>query len=289
MRLRIKLLLLLLSLFVVGLGVYLNRRYSLEKRYVSVPEKKHKNNVLRVGIIGDSWASGASLDTIMTDEFLRRGIKTEIISFGEPEAKTKDIYDNLYANPGTPYSSSEILHHNLDYCVILAGTSDASGEMGAKFYAYYCSLIIDDLLKDKIEPVFVTMPEFGLREAEDSLGVLKKVRNEVGSLIIDNGSTGTLDDYRKQVNEVLKDTRLKDSAIVVPFNLVCDNYQKHKILYRNNSHLSIAGKQKMGKIIVQYIFDKMHKGELQHSQPGGVGSANIVSSTPAASTKRSGS
>lgn len=285
MRIRVKLLLLLVVLMAIGLGIYINKRYSLEKRYASVPEKKHKNDVLRIGIIGDSWAAGTSLDTIMTDEFLRHHVNTEIISFGEPEAKTKDIYDNLYSSPGTPYSSNEILHHNLDYCVILAGTSDASGEMGAKFYAYYCSLIIDDLLKDNIEPVFVTMPYYGFKESTDSLDILKKVRNEVSSLVIDNGSTGSLDDYRKQVNEVLKDTHLQDSAIVVPFNLVCDNYQKHKILYRNNSHLSIAGKQKMGKIIVEYILDKIRKTDL-HPQPAGVGNPNIASSNMQANPHR---
>ncbi|MDN3579505.1 hypothetical protein [Mucilaginibacter flavus] len=289
MKLRVKLLLLFLALLVISFGIYMYKRYSLEKRYVAVTEKKYKNDILRVGIIGDSWATGTSLDTIMTDEFLRRGVKTEIISFGEPEAKTKDIYDNLYANPGTPYSSSEILHHNLDYCVILAGTSDASGEMGAKFYAYYCSLIIDDLLKDKIEPVFVTMPEFGFKEAEDSLDVFKKVRNEVGALLIDNGSTGTLDDYRKQINEVLKDTHLRDSAIVVPFNLVCDNYQKHKILYRNSGHLSTKGKQKMGKIIVQYILDKERKSQLQQPPQGSSGNVKVANSAPPANLKGAGS
>lgn len=288
MKRSVKLVLLAVAFVAVGLGYYFNKRYALEKRYASVPEKRHKNNILRIGIIGDSWATGISLDTIISDEFLRRGIKTEVISFGEPEAKTKDIYDNLYAGPGTPYSSSEILHHNLDYCIILAGTSDAAGEMGAKFYAYYSSLIIGDLAKNNIEPVFVTMPDFGFKEVTDSLGILKKVRNEVSSLIIDNGSTGNLDDYRKQVSEVLKDTHLQDSAIVVPFNLVCDNYQKHKILYRNNSHLSTAGKQKMGRIIVQYILNKINQGNL-HSPPAGIGAPNIASSKPLANIRRSGS
>jgi hypothetical protein len=224
----------------------------------------------------------------MTDELLRQGIKSEVISFGEPEAKTKEIYENLYASPGTPYSSNEILHHNLDYCVILAGTSDASGEMGAKFYAYYCSLIIDDLLKNNIEPVFVTMPDFGFREAQDSLGILKKVRNEVSSLIIDNGSTGSLDDYRKQVNEVLKDTHLQDSTIVIPFNLVCDSYQKHKILYRNSGHLSTMGRQKMGKIIVKYIMDKMHKDDLR-PQSANIGTPKAANSKGQLTAARSGS
>ncbi|QEC76738.1 SGNH/GDSL hydrolase family protein [Mucilaginibacter ginsenosidivorax] len=287
MSLRKKLLLLLAIFFTIAVGYYMNRRYYLEKRYSSIPEKRHKNDVLRIGIIGDSWASGYSLDSILSDEFLKRGIKTEIISFGEPEAKTKDIYDNLYAAPGNPYSSAEILHHNLDYCLILAGTSDAAGEMGAKFYAYYCSLIIGDLLKDHIEPVFVTMPDFGFKEVTDSLGVLKKVRNEVASIMIDNGSTGSLDDYRKQVNEVLKDTHLQDSTIVVPFSLVCDNYHTHKILYRNNSHLSTAGKQKMGRIIVQYIINRMQKRN-SGPRPNIPESRNIASSTPLMATPRSG-
>lgn len=270
--------LLAVALVAMGLGYYFNKRYALEKRHASVPEKRYKNNVLRIGIIGDSWAAGISLDTIISNEFLRRGIKTEVISFGEPEAKTKDIYDNLYARPGTPYSSSEILHHNFDYCIILAGTSDAAGEMGAKFYAYYSSLIIGDLAKNNIVPVFVTMPNFGFKEVIDSLGILQKMRNAVSSLIIDNGSTKNLDDYRKQVSEVLKDTHLQDSAIVVPFNLACDNYQAHKILYRNNSHLSTAGKQKMGKIIVQYIFNKINQGNL-HSRPTGAGVPNNASTS----------
>ncbi|WP_183562055.1 hypothetical protein [Mucilaginibacter sp. SP1R1] len=279
MRIRIKLLLLAIGAFVLVSGYYFYNRYSLEQRHTSQqaarPHKISNSNVLRIGIIGDSWASGITLDTIISDELLRRGLKTEIFSFGEPEAKTKEIYNNLYASPGTPYSSSKILHHNLDYCIILAGTSDAEGEMGAKFYAYYCSLIISDLLKNNIEPVFVTMPDFGFKESTDSLGILVKARNEVSSLIIDNGSTGSLDDYRKQVNQLLQDTHLRDSTIVVPFNMVCDNYEKHKILYRNSGHLSVAGKQKMGKLIVQYILNKEHKSNLPANPAG---NANIAAS-----------
>jgi hypothetical protein len=256
MKLNLKLVLLFVLIAITGFGFYLYKRYGLEARYSFKPEKKHKNKELRVGIIGDSWATGITIDTIIRDEFLRRGIQTEVISFGQPEAKTKQIYDNLYANPNEPYSSNQILHHNLDYCIILAGTSDAEGEMGAKFYAYYCSLIISDLARNNIEPVFVTMPAFGFKEETDSLDILKKVRNEVSSLLIDNGSTRSLDEYRKQAGEMLKDTHLKDSSIVVPFNLVCDDYEKHKILYRNTGHLSTVGKQKMGKVIVEYILEK---------------------------------
>lgn len=256
MKLKLRLLLLLFVIVTTSFGFYLYQRYSLEKRHVFVPEKKHKNDTLRVGIIGDSWATGITIDTIIRDEFIKRGINTEVIAFGQPEAKTKEIYDNLYANPGQPYSSYEILHHNLDYCIILAGTSDAEGEMGAKFYAYYCSLIISDLARNNIEPVFVTMPEFGFKEEADSLDILKKVRNEVSSLLIDNGNTRSLDGYRKQASEMLKNTHLKDSTIIVPFNLVCDDYEKHKILYRNTGHLSTVGKQKMGKVIVEYILKK---------------------------------
>ncbi|QEM13342.1 hypothetical protein [Mucilaginibacter rubeus] len=256
MKLKLRLLLLFLLIVTTGFGFYLYQRYSLEKRHVLVPEKKHKNDTLRVGIIGDSWATGITIDTIIRDEFKKRGINTDVIAFGQPEAKTKEIYDNLYANPGQPFSSNEILHHNLDYCIVLAGTSDAEGEMGAKFYAYYCSLIISDLARNNIEPVFVTMPEFGFKEETDSLDILKKVRNELASLLIDNGSTHNLDGYRKQANKMLKDTHLKDSTIVVPFNLVCDDYEKHKILYRNTGHLSTVGKQKLGRLIVEYILDK---------------------------------
>jgi hypothetical protein len=280
MKLKLRLLLLLLLIVTTGFGFYIYQRYSFEKRHPFVPEKKHKNDALRVGIIGDSWATGITIDTIIKDEFSKRGIATEVISFGQPEAKTKQIYDNLYANPEQPYSSYEILHHNLDYCIILAGTSDAEGEMGAKFYAYYCSLIISDLARNNIEPVFVTMPEFGFKEETDSLDILKKVRNEVSSLLIDNGNTRSLDGYRKQANDMLKDTHLKDSTIVVPFNLVCDDYEKHKILYRNSGHLSTAGKQKMGRLIVEYILDKEKAGKRNPLN------TNIVESGQAKKNKR---
>jgi hypothetical protein len=280
MKLKLRLLLLLLLIVTTGFGFYIYQRYSFEKRHPFVPEKKHKNDALRVGIIGDSWATGITIDTIIKDEFSKRGINTEVISFGQPEAKTKQIYDNLYANPEQPYSSYEILHHNLDYCIILAGTSDAEGEMGAKFYAYYCSLIISDLARNNIEPVFVTMPEFGFKEETDSLDILKKVRNEVSSLLIDNGNTRSLDGYRKQANDMLKDTHLKDSTIVVPFNLVCDDYEKHKILYRNSGHLSTAGKQKMGRLIVEYILEKEKAAK---SNPL---NTNIVESGQAKKNKR---
>lgn len=280
MKLKLKLALLFVLIAITGFGFYLYQRYGLEGRYAFKPEKKHKNEVLRVGIIGDSWATGITIDTIIRDEFLKRGFKTEVISFGQPEAKTKQIYDNLHAQPNQPYSSYEILHHNLDYCIILAGISDAEGEMGAKFYAYYCSLIISDLARNHIEPVFVTMPEFGFKEETDSLDLLKKVRNELSSLLIDNGSTRSLDEYRRQAGDMLKNTGLKDSSIVVPFNLVCDDYEKHKILYRNTGHLSTIGKQKMGRLIVEYIIAKEKASKTRPVN------ANIVEAGPERKSKK---
>jgi len=280
-KLKIKLTLLLILIGAIGLGFYFHQRYSLKKRHTLVHEKRYKDEILRVGVIGDSWAMGLTIDTIIKNEFLKHGIKAEVTSFGQPEAKTKQVYDNLYADPGQPYSSYNILHHNLDYCVILAGTSDAEGAMGAKFYAYYCSLIISDLARSHIEPVFVTMPEFGFKEETDSLGILKKVRNELASLLIDNGSTHSLDGYRKQANEMLKDTHLKDSAIVVPFNLVCDDYEKHKILARNTGHLSIMGKQKLGRLIVEYILDKEKVGASKELSIN-----NIVAAEPGKKNKK---
>ncbi|WP_413670421.1 hypothetical protein ACEN9X_11050 [Mucilaginibacter sp. Mucisp86] len=285
LKLKLKLALLLILIGATGLGFYFHQRYALKERHILVPEKRYKDEVLRIGIIGDSWAMGMTIDTIIKNEFLKHGIRAEVTSFGQPEAKTKQIYDNLYANLDQPYSSYNILHHNLDYCIILAGTSDAEGAMGAKFYAYYCSLIISDLARSHIEPVFVTMPEFGFKEETDSLGILKKMRNELASLLIDNGSTHSLDEYRKQANEMLKDTRLKDSAIVVPFNLVCDDYQKHKILYRNSGHLSTLGKQKLGRLIAEYILNKYNLNKekaTEKQQPN----TNMVETERAKKTKR---
>jgi hypothetical protein len=66
----------------------------------------------------------------------------------------------------------------------------------------------------------------------------------------------------------------------VPFNLVCDDYEKHKILYRNSGHLSTAGKQKMGRLIVEYILDKEKAGKRNPLN------TNIVESGQAKKNKR---
>ncbi|WP_147474487.1 hypothetical protein [Chryseobacterium nematophagum] len=61
------------------------------------------------------------------------------------------------------------------------------------------------------------------------------------------------------LNRDLRSSGLMDSILVVNFDNVCDNYIHHLDLYRNESHLSEKGNQKLAKEISNVIANNIKK------------------------------
>jgi hypothetical protein len=230
--------------------------YSKELPFYSVPVDN--DTTLTIGIIGDSWVAGGKLDTIIHNALLTKGFKSKILSSGQPGAKSKLIYQNLFEGNGNEHSSKFIVESRPDYCIVIAGVNDAVSEIGGNFYSYHMDQIIKTLLHYKIKPIIVSCPEFGIKETIDNMNVLNKNRNIISAYFNNNGEIDNIKTYRKILDEKLVTERLKDSIILIDFDNVCSDYNKCRELYENTSHLSKKGDEKLGQIIINELIRKIN-------------------------------
>lgn len=235
----------LITLFVLTFSWYLFERFSYanEKPYYSL--NLYKDSILTVGIIGDSWVAGKKLDSILHEALVEKGFKNKILSSGHPGAKSKLIYQNLFEESNNEHSSKFIIQNCPDYCIVIAGVNDAVGQCGANFYSHNISLIIKTLLHFRIKPIIVELPEFGIIEATNKMGIIERKRNEIYAKFTNSGEIDNIETYRKAFNKEIEIKHLKDSIIQIDFDSICVDYNKFPELYANPSHLSQKGNEKL--------------------------------------------
>jgi hypothetical protein len=238
-------------------------RFSFQKRHSFTPLKRYSNSTLRVGIIGDSWVAGNKLDSGIFNEFARHNIKIEVISSGQSGAKTNEIYNNLFKDSLERFSSNRILQHNLDYCIVLGGVNDAITQMGPNYYSHHISLILQDLLKQGIKPVLLTLPRFEIKRNYEAMNILKRVQFKTSSYFTTGGVVNDIDMYRNNLDNSLKQSKLIDSVILIHADSICTDYSKHKNLYLNYVHLSPVGNQFLSHYIADVILQKIELNKKQ--------------------------
>jgi hypothetical protein len=136
--------------------------YSENLIYYTIPP--NKDSCLTIGLIGDSWVSNHRLDSLLHCELLEKGYESKIISSGHEGGNTKLVYQKIFREDGQEYSSKFVIENQPDYCIVIAGTNDASTQMGGGFYAHHITQIVKTLLHYHIKPVLVSCPEFGIIE-----------------------------------------------------------------------------------------------------------------------------
>jgi hypothetical protein len=228
----------------------------------SVPENWSEH--VKIGIIGNSWVAGKKLDQPLKNALLNLEISAEIISSGQPGAKSRLIYRNLLADESQPYSSHKLLmDEHLDYLVVVAGVNDTSCHVGKKFYAHHMLCIIKAAQMRGLYPIIVEVPEYGIEDMPR--GTLKSLVKEVMyRVLFDQMRVNVISSYRKELKEQISKLK-KDELTVVPFNSFIEDYSKKKFLYKNPSHLNQEGGKQLGCIIAEYI-KKTHTKRLQQSK-----------------------
>ncbi|CAA7386178.1 SGNH/GDSL hydrolase family protein [Chryseobacterium fistulae] len=247
--------------FVVGIiSWYFFEQFSYSKKYAyfNIPNSK-TDSVVTIAAIGDSWVSKHSLDSLLHYYMKENGVSCNVISSGHPGAKTKKIYQNLFENKDDNFSSKFILEARPDFCIVVAGVNDASSQVGAKNYSFHTTQIIKTLLHYNIKPIVVSLPEFGIVELTNKRSFLKRLRCIVYAYLNNNNKIDNIDDYRNVFNADLRSSGLMDSVIVVNFDKVSDDYIHHLDLYRNESHLSEKGNQKLAKEISNVITNNIKR------------------------------
>lgn len=157
----------LLLAAVVGGYCYLSYRWkhlwAQEVPKQVYPVLHYHDDTLRIIMIGDSWA-GMRTDNL-NNSFQKRftllyGNNVIVKSKGRGGEKSRGIYQLMFETDD--YGTRTLLANGADYCVIFAGINDAATNKGVHQYIYHYRLILDFLLKNKIRPVVVEIPNVNL-------------------------------------------------------------------------------------------------------------------------------
>ena len=236
---------------------YFHDRFSQSKYLQFYQVDTKKDSVLKIGIIGDSWAAGKKLDSILHNQLLKRGLNNKIISSGKPGAKSKAVYQNLFKNKEDKFSSKVVIENKPDYCILILGVNDAASQIGSHYYSYHMVQIIKTLLHYKIKPILVTCPEFDIEETIDNMNILSRNRNIISAYFNNNGEIDNIKTYRKTLMEELASEELVNDIVLIDFDRVCPDYKNCSQMYRNSSHLSEKGNVKLIEVIVGELVNEI--------------------------------
>jgi len=227
--------------------------YADQEKYFASQTKPQEG--LQIGIIGDSWVVRQNLDSLLEVKLQEQGLHAEIYSSGNPGAKTKRIYENLFKGEKEDFSSKEIIEKKPDYCIIIAGVNDAATHVGPDFYTHHMVMIINTLLHYGIQPIVIPLPEFGLEEDSERKNILSSLSNKGGELVLNNGKRFEIKDYRNALLKELAHEGLDKKIVLLNFDEVSSDFDKDRKLYADPLHLNEQGYQKFSNFLVKSIIN----------------------------------
>lgn len=239
--------------------IYFWNKYSYADQKSYFPSKTKPGYGLQVGIIGDSWVVRQKLDSLLKRKLLDKGIRASIFSSGNPGAKTKRIYENLFKDESEEFSSKAIIEKKPDYCIVIAGVNDAATHVGPEFYTRHMTMIINTLLHYGIRPVIVTLPEFGLEDNFKSKNFVSALSNRGADFLLNKGEPFTIKDYRNSLLAELKHTKLNSKVALLNFDEVSRDYDHDKNLYSDPLHLNKKGYQRFSEFLAADIINLERK------------------------------
>jgi lysophospholipase L1-like esterase len=255
-----KIFLVLIPLVIVIFGIkYFHDKYSYANQQEFFSQENRKEDGLKIGIIGDSWVVRQDLSLLVKEKLAEKGKTAQLISSGNPGAKTKLIYENLFKNENEDFSSKKVIKYQPKYCIVIAGVNDAATRAGSKFYSYHMLLIIKTLLHYNIKPIIVTLPKFGIDEDYRQKQVLAKLANTSSEFFLNKENGFEIMDYRGLLLRDLRKNRLEDAVVLVDFDKVTNGYEKDRNLFSDPLHLSKLGYDKLSEFLASKIIDLENK------------------------------
>jgi hypothetical protein len=245
--------LLVTAIVLIGITGYIWFKLRLSEEIPVAVTPVKEDYALTVGLIGDSWVAHNNLDTILENDLAESGLSATIYSSGQSGAKTKLVYLNLFKPAGEAFSSSFILGQQPDYCCVITGVNDAVAQAGAQAYAHHLILIMRAMIKKGITPVIVPLPEVDVESEVNNTKFLWRWRSKILSQFTNGGKLDNIRVYRGLFLQELERSGLKKKVICIDFDRVSREYEENPELYADFVHLSLAGKQKLGKEIAAAI------------------------------------
>lgn len=246
---------LIIAVLLIGLfcTAYFWNKYSYADQEKYFTSDTKPENGLQIGIIGDSWVVRQNLDSLLEAKLMEQGIHAEVYASGNPGAKTKRIYENLFKNRKEEFSSKEVIEKKPDYCIIIAGVNDAATHVGPDFYTHHMVMMISTLLHYGIKPVVIPLPEFGLKEDSERKNILSSLSNKGAELVLNNGKEFEIKDYRNALLKALKQNGLENRIVLLNFDEVSSDFNKDRGLYADPLHLNEQGYQKFSDFLAESI------------------------------------
>ena len=190
---------------------------------------------------------------------LAEGIHAEVKSSGRPGSKSRQVYHDLLAEVGTPFSSRHLLTDlDIDYLVVIVGVNDTAGHIGSDFYVHHLKQIIDLTLSQGIHPVIVEIPEYSIEDTP-ARGPLSFSKRRIYRMLFDGNQNNVIDSYRQALDRGLS-ASIAAQISIVRFGELTDDYDQSRDLYSNHAHLSKEGMRQFGALIARSI-GRAHRRE----------------------------
>ncbi|MCQ2222854.1 MAG: SGNH/GDSL hydrolase family protein [Bacteroidaceae bacterium] len=223
-----------LLLLAAAAYIVISRRTSKAEiqTYFVVPHPQRNDSLSMVAIIGDSWAFRAK--DVIPGAFPH----LSFLICGQPGAKSRDIYLNLFSDK-EPWGTKSIIARRPSYCIVFAGINDVHGQYGADYYSHHMLLIIEALLHYNITPVIIDIPHFYNDVQYTKYPLYKQFAYKVLQLI--HGEALVEDQiqvYHNALKNELKKHNKEHSIILIE----ADNVLKNNLdLFDDNMHLNDKG------------------------------------------------
>jgi len=256
----------LISFFLICLSFtiyYIYDRYFLEKEFQFFNTEQNEKSHLKIGIIGDSWASGRGIDTLLATYLYEKKVFGKIYSSGHPGAKSKLIYQNIYQFGNENISSQFVIKKQPNYCLVLAGVNDIQGEISQPYYAHHLVLIIKTLIHHNIKPIVLTIPRIGIDENSKESNFIKKCRNKLFRSLFVKKSNDLFFSYNQTLKDSLIKRKLFNNVIFIKSDSLHLDYVNYPNYFKVDAiHLSDLGDSILSKAVTDIVVDNYKKDVL---------------------------
>lgn len=251
-----------------GLYAYYYNRWkhlwALQASFPSYPVNVPKDSVLKVVMIGDSWAgihSELQMDTFLCSKLEQKILRpVSVVSKGKGGEKSRGIYRLLFQTQS--YGTKNLFLAGSDYCIISAGINDAAANLGTKQFCAHYRMILDFLFANNIRPVIIEIPDVDIWNIYGDKPKKDLLTDYVRSTMTCCGMYN-YHEYREALYSMLIKECLMDKVVYVPMNgWNGDGVKINPSLFMpDRIHLNSAGYKKLDDCIATAI-----ARDLQESQ-----------------------
>lgn len=234
----------------------IENRISLSEYNDSIQYNVFNDSILKIGIIGDSWAVNANrylfgkyIDSLYNLENIK---SNTFYIYGLNGSKSKDIYQNLIDN-------QLINQHKMkfDYCIVFAGINDLHGQYGAEFYSYHIKQIINYLLNRHITPIIIEIPNFDILEQYKLYPLWKFTLYKLLSLYTSgNIHANNIQKYRSSFENIINNKNINNSIIYIKTDSI---FMGKNDLFTDYMHINHFAYKELGNLIKKEIDNKNRK------------------------------